>query len=157
MGFEKVPNWECPFVHRKQRLFSSENVDDTKMAGRKQKLSPTRQDNKLHATKKCLPLYGETTSLRARRDSAVQCWPKWYGCQGIDNALASTWAAAVGRPSKSAGCLAAREKKVLRITKQGSHTERRLHTKVLHANIEIERSISEACPLSHPSTLKNLL
>ena len=27
LGGEKVPNWECMFVHRKQGLFLSENVD----------------------------------------------------------------------------------------------------------------------------------
>ena len=40
LGWESVPNWECLFVHRKQGLFPSENVDDIKMAGRKQILSP---------------------------------------------------------------------------------------------------------------------
>ena len=30
LGWEKVPNWECLFVHRKQRLFSSVYVDDVK-------------------------------------------------------------------------------------------------------------------------------
>ena len=39
-GWDKVPNWECLFVDRKQGLFVSENVDDTHMAGRKQKMSP---------------------------------------------------------------------------------------------------------------------
>ena len=34
-GKEKVPNWECMFVHRKQGLFLSENVDDIKMTGKK--------------------------------------------------------------------------------------------------------------------------
>ena len=33
LGWEKVPNWKCMFVHRKQGLFLSENVDDIKMAG----------------------------------------------------------------------------------------------------------------------------
>ena len=36
----KVPNWECPFVHRKQGLFLSAYVDDIKMAGKKKNLSP---------------------------------------------------------------------------------------------------------------------
>ena len=35
-GWEKVPNWEHLVVHRKQGLLSSENVDDIKMAGKKQ-------------------------------------------------------------------------------------------------------------------------
>ena len=36
---EKVPNWECRFVHRKQGLFLSENVDDIKIAGKKQNIA----------------------------------------------------------------------------------------------------------------------
>ena len=39
-GWEKVPNWECTFVHREQGLFLSENVDDIKMAGKKQNIVP---------------------------------------------------------------------------------------------------------------------
>ena len=34
----KVRNWECLFVHREQGSFFSVHVDDTKMAGEKQKL-----------------------------------------------------------------------------------------------------------------------
>ena len=34
-----------------------------------------------------------------------------HGCHGAIGTLASTWAPAVGRPSESAGCLAARKKK----------------------------------------------
>ena len=40
LGWEKVPNWECLFVHRKQGLFLSENVDDIRMAGWKQHVAP---------------------------------------------------------------------------------------------------------------------
>ena len=40
LGLEKVPNWECLFVHRKQGLFLSVYVDDIKMAGRKRKKAP---------------------------------------------------------------------------------------------------------------------
>ena len=36
----KIPNRECLFVHRKQGFFRSENVDDTKMAGKKQNTAP---------------------------------------------------------------------------------------------------------------------
>ena len=39
----KVPNWECFFVHRKQRLFLSGYVDDMKFSGRTQNLSPMRK------------------------------------------------------------------------------------------------------------------
>ena len=34
LGWEKVPSWECLFVHRKQQLFLSVYVDDFKMAGK---------------------------------------------------------------------------------------------------------------------------
>ena len=40
LGWEKVPNWECLFVHRKQGLFFSVYVDDIKMAGKKQNVAP---------------------------------------------------------------------------------------------------------------------
>ena len=40
LGCGKVPNWECLFVHRKQRLSLSVHVDDMKMAGRKQNMGP---------------------------------------------------------------------------------------------------------------------
>ena len=36
LGWVKVPNWECLFVHRKQKLFLSVCVDDIKMARKKQ-------------------------------------------------------------------------------------------------------------------------
>ena len=39
LGWEKVPNWECLFVHRWQK-FLSVYVDDIKMAGKKQNLAP---------------------------------------------------------------------------------------------------------------------
>ena len=40
LGWEKVPNWECLLVHRKEGLFLSVYVDDIKMAGRKQNVAP---------------------------------------------------------------------------------------------------------------------
>ena len=39
-GWEKIPNWECLFVHRKKGLFLSVYVDDIKLAGKKQNLDP---------------------------------------------------------------------------------------------------------------------
>ena len=38
--WEKVPNWECFFVHREKGLFLSVYVDDIKLAGKKQNLDP---------------------------------------------------------------------------------------------------------------------
>ena len=35
-GWEKIPNWECLFVHREKGLFLSVYVDDIKLAGKKQ-------------------------------------------------------------------------------------------------------------------------
>ena len=40
LGFKKVPNWECLFVHRKQGLFFSVLMDDINMAGKKQNMAP---------------------------------------------------------------------------------------------------------------------
>ena len=39
----KVPNWECLFVNREQRLFLSVYVDNIKLAGTKLNMSPTWQ------------------------------------------------------------------------------------------------------------------
>ena len=39
-GWEKVPNWECLFVHSEKGLFLSVCVDDIKLAGKKQNLDP---------------------------------------------------------------------------------------------------------------------
>ena len=39
-GLEKIPNWECLFVHRQKGLFFSVYVDDIKLAGKKQNLDP---------------------------------------------------------------------------------------------------------------------
>ena len=36
-GWEKIPNWECLFVHREKGLFLSVHVDDIKLAGKKTK------------------------------------------------------------------------------------------------------------------------
>ena len=38
--WEKIPNWECLFVHRGKGLFLSVYVDDKKLAGKKQNLDP---------------------------------------------------------------------------------------------------------------------
>ena len=40
-GWEKIPNWECLFVHRQKGFLLSVCVDDIKMAGKKQNRSPT--------------------------------------------------------------------------------------------------------------------
>ena len=39
-GWEKVPNWECLFVHREKGLFLSVYVDHIKLAGKQQNLEP---------------------------------------------------------------------------------------------------------------------
>ena len=39
-GWEKIPNWECLFVHREKGLFLSLYVDDMKLAGKKQNINP---------------------------------------------------------------------------------------------------------------------
>ena len=40
-GWEKIPNWECLFVHREKGLFLSVYVDDIKLAGKKHNIDPT--------------------------------------------------------------------------------------------------------------------
>ena len=39
-GFQKVPSWECMYVHKAMQLFLSVYVDDYKMAGEKEHLGP---------------------------------------------------------------------------------------------------------------------
>ena len=39
-GWEKIPNWECLFVHHEKGLFLSVYVDDIKLAGKKQNIDP---------------------------------------------------------------------------------------------------------------------
>ena len=39
-GWEKIPNWECLFVHRENGEFLSVNVDDIKLAGKKHNINP---------------------------------------------------------------------------------------------------------------------
>ena len=39
-GWEKIPNWECLFVHREKGLFLSVYADDIKLAGKKQNTNP---------------------------------------------------------------------------------------------------------------------
>ena len=39
-GREKIPNWECLFVHREKGLFLSVYVDDIKLAGKKHNIDP---------------------------------------------------------------------------------------------------------------------
>ena len=39
LGWEKIPNWECMFVHRRQGLFLSVCVDDIRMAGKQQNVA----------------------------------------------------------------------------------------------------------------------
>ena len=39
-GWDKIPNWDCIFVHRGKGLFLSVYVDDIKLAGKKQNIDP---------------------------------------------------------------------------------------------------------------------
>ena len=43
-GWEKVPNWECFFVHREKGLFLTLSLDDIKLAGKRQNITPTWKD-----------------------------------------------------------------------------------------------------------------
>ena len=61
-GWEKIPNWECFFVHRENGLFLSVYVDDIKLAGKKQNINPIWK-----LLKKEVEL-GETTSVLAHEN-----------------------------------------------------------------------------------------
>ena len=39
-GWEKIPNWECLFVHLEKGLFLSVYADDIKLAGKKHNIDP---------------------------------------------------------------------------------------------------------------------
>ena len=39
-GWEKIPNWECLFVHREKGLFLSVYVDEITLAGKKHNIDP---------------------------------------------------------------------------------------------------------------------
>ena len=39
-AWEKIPNWECLFVHREKGLFLSVYVDDIKLVGKKHNIDP---------------------------------------------------------------------------------------------------------------------
>ena len=76
------------------------------------------------ATTKKVPLaFGD--QLLTGRDGTLLCsaGTEWYGYLGIIDTEASTWAPAVGRPSKSVGCLAAQKKKK---KKRATWTRRKL-------------------------------
>ena len=38
--WEKIPNWECLFIHREKGLFLSVYVDDIKLAGKERNIDP---------------------------------------------------------------------------------------------------------------------
>ena len=42
-GWDKIPNWECLFVHREKGLFLFVYVDDIQLGGKKQNLDPMRK------------------------------------------------------------------------------------------------------------------
>ena len=48
-GWEKVPTWECLFVHRELELFLSVYVDDIEMAAKNENMAPMWK----HLMKKC--------------------------------------------------------------------------------------------------------
>ena len=92
--------------------------------------------------------------LLTRRDGTLLCsaGPEWYGYLGIVDTEASTWAPAVGRPSKSAGCLAAQKE---RKKKKATWTRRKLQTKVhcfnrranSYARTALTKSLSQEEPV----------
>ena len=54
--------------------------------------------------------YGDRSSQRKNGTLRCSAGLEWHGCNGISDTEASALAPAVGQPSKSAGCLAAKKK-----------------------------------------------
>ena len=77
--------------------------------------TPRKADHSSHisrATTKKVPFAFGDQMLTGRDGTLLRsAGPEWYGYRGIIDTEASTWALAVGRPSKSAGCLTAQKRK----------------------------------------------
>ena len=69
-GWEKIPNWECLFVHREKGLFLFVHVDDIKLTGRKQNI-----DSMWKVFNKEVYL-GESTSFLD--DEILECTQRQY-------------------------------------------------------------------------------
>ena len=96
--------------------------------------------------------------LPSGRDGTLLCsaGPEWYGYLGIIDTEASTWAPAVGRPSKSAGCLAAQKKKKKKhcSNRQANSCARTALTESLHQEEPVvflcqARDVRQNCPRCH--------
>ena len=61
LGWEKLPNLKCVLIHRKQGLFSSENVDYNNVAGKSQNMAPMW--NKLMKNVSLVAKYFSTTYI----------------------------------------------------------------------------------------------
>ena len=48
IGFEKLVDWECLYVHREKKLFLSVYVDDLKMVGKKENMEPMWAELRKH-------------------------------------------------------------------------------------------------------------
>ena len=76
-GWEKVPNWECLFVHREKGLFLSVYVDDIKLAGKKQNINPTWKILLKDVDFKC------RTQVRTERARAVRHETQHSTCAAV--------------------------------------------------------------------------
>ena len=71
-GWEKIPNWECLFVHREKGLFLSVYVDDLKLAG------------KVHSEKGLfLSVYVDDIKLAGKKHVENTQWRNWFGRTNI--------------------------------------------------------------------------
>ena len=117
---DAAPEQVNSFVQSKTEVFKKIEESLRPLHGRRQTdrqtdTTPRKAGHPSHisiATTKKVPFaFGD--QLLTGRDGTLLCsaGPEWYGYLGIIDTEASTWAPAVGRPSKSAGCLAAQNKK----------------------------------------------
>ena len=107
----------------------------------------TRQDNNsteskvtrvaFSSYKKCISLLEIKLSAR---HGTLQCsaGPEWYACHGIIDTLTSSWAPAVGRPSESAGCLAACTKNLEKNTLHIHSQYKKYHKQSSHVLCQVQ-------------------
>ena len=85
IGWDRIPNWDCIFVHRKQGLFLSVYVDDIKMAGKEKNMAPMRKKliNMWILTIMCTWDALSVSANRMKQSLDLFCWndrrtPGWH-------------------------------------------------------------------------------
>ena len=100
-GWEKIPNWECSFVHREKGSFLSVYLNDINLAGKKQNINPmwknTHERRWFGKTNispwPCIPgLYSKTMWNKQRHCCQLQkyVWI-WDFCRGYRKIVKKPW------------------------------------------------------------------